>query len=128
MRQASSPSDADNYLPAEIDFARSHKPLFASSKAQSPSLIDHFQPSDTCLIQSQPQPKSTIRVHTQTLAQPSHHEKMRSQPFPINTIHVPSTQIQHLEDKVPTEPGGNDSGPTRPKRNVQKPYCLKDFI
>jgi hypothetical protein len=36
----------------------------------------------------------------------------------------------NLEDKVPSETGGNDSGldPTKAKRIIKKPFWMKNFI
>ncbi|KAJ1383384.1 hypothetical protein SESBI_43448 [Sesbania bispinosa] len=118
---ALSPLDANSYPHVGAALRAPTKPhaetAFASPEAWSPSPIDHLQPSDLCCNKSQPQPKSTIHVKLQNCAQPSDLAEKISQPFSSSTIRVPSAHIQNLEDKVSTDPGDNDSGPTRPKRN-----------
>ncbi|KAJ1394881.1 hypothetical protein SESBI_33822 [Sesbania bispinosa] len=100
---------------------------------------DALDPSTSPQARSQPSKESTICVlplspsntPPESLDPPTPLQA-RSQPSDESSIYVTIHPNSNLEDKVLSEAGGIDSntylGPNKPKRSIQKPFWLKDFI
>ncbi|KAJ1437348.1 hypothetical protein SESBI_03675 [Sesbania bispinosa] len=99
------------------------RPSQHSSHAKLPSPLDSRHLS----TRSSGPPIQILKYpHTTTRSGPS---KEQSQPSPGSIIRD-TTSTPNLEDKVSSKGGGNDTelGSSKPKRETQKPFWMKDYF
>ncbi|KAJ1427537.1 Ribonuclease H-like superfamily [Sesbania bispinosa] len=134
------PSDLARASGASVTLPRAslNRTISKESTSQHTPSNAHSQPCDALhypMLRSEPLKGSTIRVtpfDNSKGASPSldstQLSQAQSQPLAGSTIRVLDDKFSNLEDKVSSAEGGIDSKWSRPKRNIQRPFWLKDFI